>query len=126
MRMNPDFKFTMLLRGRRAVLVLLISLVPITTLFAASLRVDRLRCEYLQNPIGIDTPQPRLSWILKSEIRGEKQTAYRVFVASDMKKLQANQGDLWDSGKVSSDETQITYQGKALASEQTCYWKIAV
>ena len=27
-------------------------------------KVDRLRCEYLENPLGIDAAQPRLSWNL--------------------------------------------------------------
>ena len=34
------------------------------------LKVDRLRCEYLENPLGIDERAPRLSWIVTSEARG--------------------------------------------------------
>ena len=25
---------------------------------------SQLRCEYLTNPLGVDTPQPRFSWVL--------------------------------------------------------------
>ncbi|MGB0258545.1 MAG: hypothetical protein ACPGES_07840, partial [Coraliomargarita sp.] len=70
-----------------------------------SVEVENLRCEYLENPLGIDVRQPRLSWQLeaggqKSEVRGLKQTAYRLLVASSLKKLEQNQGDLWDTGIV--------------------------
>ena len=36
------------------------------------LRVDNLRCGYAVNPLGIDTPKPRLSWALISDKRGFK------------------------------------------------------
>jgi alpha-L-rhamnosidase len=100
-----------------------------------------LRCEYLTNPMGIDVVQPRLSWVLtlppatalgrlftrQNETRGRQQTAYRILVASSAEKLAANQGDLWDSGRVAADETaQIEYAGVALTSRQQCYWKVAV
>ena len=42
----------------------------------------RLRCEYLENPLGIDVSQPRLSWIVESKQRGQRQVAYQVLVAS--------------------------------------------
>ncbi len=84
-----------------------------------------LRCEYLANPMGIDIPQPRLSWVIESSHRGEIQTAYQVLVASTPKILAKAQGDLWDSGKISSDQTsQISYAGTPLTSRQQCWWKI--
>jgi alpha-L-rhamnosidase len=92
---------------------------------AASVNVGQLLCEHRSNPIGLDVVQPQLSWILTSAQRGEKQTAYQILVASSLDRLKVDAGDLWDSGKVLSDETaQITYQGKPLTSHQTCYWKI--
>jgi alpha-L-rhamnosidase len=94
---------------------------------AASVTVETLRCEYLENPLGIDTPQPRLSWVLESKQRGQKQTAYQVLGASSEAALKANTGDLWDSGKVSSDQTlQVVYAGKTLSSSQRCCWKVRV
>ncbi len=85
----------------------------------------RLRCEYLTNPLGIDEVAPRLSWIVESPERGERQSAYQILVASSPELLAAGQGDLWDSGKVSSDATaQIVYGGAALTSRQGCYWKV--
>jgi hypothetical protein len=42
-------------------------LLALTLPALANLSPDRLRCEYLDNPLGIDTPQPRLSWVLESK-----------------------------------------------------------
>jgi alpha-L-rhamnosidase len=86
-----------------------------------------LRCEYLIDPLGIDARLPRLSWIVDSTARGQKQTAYQVLVARDRETLARDQGDLWDSGQVASNETSaIVYAGKPLPSHQPCHWKVRV
>jgi alpha-L-rhamnosidase len=90
-------------------------------------RVQRLRCEYQDQPLGIDHPAPRLSWTLESFVRGQKQTAYRVLVARSIQILQADRGDLWDSGKVESNQSvNIMYAGDVLVSGQRCFWKVIV
>ncbi|HEY4414123.1 MAG TPA: family 78 glycoside hydrolase catalytic domain [Verrucomicrobiae bacterium] len=92
---------------------------------SAAVATKNLRCEYLSNPLGIGTVEPRLSWILVSQERGEKQTGYQILVASSEKLLNDDVGDIWDSGKVMSDESsQVAYQGKPLVSRQQCYWKV--
>jgi alpha-L-rhamnosidase len=89
------------------------------------LATERLRCEFLAQPLGVDVAAPELSWIVTSDARGQKQTAYRVLVASTREKLEQDQGDLWDSGKVDSADTfGIEYQGTPLASHQQCHWKV--
>ncbi|WP_440132827.1 family 78 glycoside hydrolase catalytic domain [Chitinophaga sancti] len=86
-----------------------------------------LRCETLENPVGIDVAQPRMSWEIRGEEQGLMQTAYHVIVASSPEKLAKNEGDLWNSGKVKSDQSiQVVYNGKALKSRQDCYWKVRV
>lgn len=45
---------------------------------------DRLRCEYLENPLAIDVTHPRLSWTLHSEERNQRQLAYRIVVADTL------------------------------------------
>ncbi|MEI6195016.1 MAG: glycoside hydrolase family 78 protein [Verrucomicrobiota bacterium] len=94
---------------------------------ARSLMPLALQCEYRINPQGIDEAQPRLTWRLESSGRGQKQAAYQILVASSAELLQANKGDLWDSGKLSRSETvNIAYAGKPLASRQQCFWKVRV
>jgi alpha-L-rhamnosidase len=99
-------------------------------LFAAQMMaatVGDLRCENLENPLGIDITQPRLSWKLHSTERNEMQTAYQILVASSEKDLAENKGTLWDSGKISSDQSiQIPYAGQSLAARAECFWKIRV
>jgi hypothetical protein len=94
---------------------------------AAGLRALHLRCEYQLNPLAVDTRQPRLSWVLESDERGERQTAYRIIVASSETILRRSKGDLWDSGKVASaDQNQIAYAGRPLVSNVECSWKVQV
>lgn len=93
----------------------------------AGLSPERLRTEYLENPIGIDTPQPRLSWILASSDRRQRQSAYQILVASREDRLRSGKADLWDSGRIESDESlHIRYGGRSLASRQACWWKVRV
>ncbi len=89
--------------------------------------IKKLRCEYLENPLGIDSINPRLSWILESLQRGQYQTAYQILVATTPELLESGKADLWDSGKVESDKTnQIEYAGKELKPRQECFWKVRV
>ena len=94
--------------------------------FAANdAELNSLRCEYHNNPLGIDITEPRLSWISQSEKRGWKQSAYQILVASSQENLDQDRGDLWDSGKVEAKQsTQIPYAGKALLSHTPCFWKV--
>ncbi|MFH1005909.1 MAG: alpha-L-rhamnosidase N-terminal domain-containing protein, partial [Candidatus Latescibacterota bacterium] len=95
--------------------------------FGAGIRPSRLRCEYRENPLGIDAVSPRLSWIVKSDEREQKQTAYQVLVASTPETLANDQGDLWNSGRVGSDEAiHVEYAGKRLGSRMQCHWKVRV
>src|SRR4030042_5056092 len=77
---------------------------------ASSIAPAELRCEYLQEPLGIDAKQPRLSWKLKAtdpDQRGQAQTAYRILVAGSGQLLADDKRDLWDSGQVKSGQSQL-------------------
>ncbi|QYK47687.1 MAG: family 78 glycoside hydrolase catalytic domain [Phycisphaeraceae bacterium] len=90
-----------------------------------TLRAAHLRCEYLTDPLGVGEKSPRLSWIVESDRRGERQTAYRVIVASSPEVLARNEGDLWDSDKIESGQTShIEYGGRPLRSRERCWWKV--
>ena len=92
---------------------------------AEKISVADLRCEQRPNPAGIDRPNPLLSWRIRSGYRNIRQEAYRVLVASDPSLLSHDGGDLWDSGKVKSgDSEQIAYQGKKLTSSEPVFWKV--
>ena len=92
---------------------------------ASPAKADYLRCEYRVQPRGIDVLEPRLSWEMHDTRRGAAQTAYQILVASSAERLAADQGDLWDSGRVAtSDSAQIVYAGKPLVSRLECFWKV--
>lgn len=90
-----------------------------------ALAVSRVRVEYRVNPLGLDVAKPRFDWLLASDRRDERQTAYQIVVASAPEALNEGRGDLWDTGKVESNRTtQIAYGGTALASRQRAWWKV--
>src|SRR5450756_79281 len=91
----------------------------------ASVQPVELRCESAVNPLGVDSASPRLSWQMRSDEPGQRQTAYRVLAASSSAMLNLDRGDLWDSAKIASaDSINLTWKGKALASSQQVFWKI--
>jgi alpha-L-rhamnosidase len=97
---------------------------PALALSAAT--VSDLRCEDLVAPAGVEKLPPQLSWrMVDDNATGQRQTAYQIMVASKPALLAENQGDIWDSGKVVSDESQrLPFGGPALKSRDTCYWKV--
>ncbi|MDR0697929.1 MAG: alpha-rhamnosidase, partial [Tannerella sp.] len=89
--------------------------------------VNNLRCEWLINPRGLDSPSPHLSWEIAGSARGIKQTAYHILASSSLEKLHAGEGDLWDSQTVNSDcSIFVPYAGKPLESRTVCYWKVGI
>ena len=93
------------------------------------MQVKDLTCEYIEEPIGIDSKNPRLSWIISAikEDRNKSQSAYRILVSSSLESLERNEGDIWDSGKIDSDKsTFIDYAGQELKSRMTCFWKVKI
>ena len=79
------------------------------------MKADRLRCEYLTNPLGIDIRKPRLSWNCEG---GQMQSAYRI--------IARNSDDvIWDSGKVESSRMHlISWEGKELSSRDRVTWSV--
>lgn len=93
----------------------------------ASLTPVDLRCDHLKNPTGIDDPQAVFSWILNSTVRGHRQAAYEILVASSRQNLAVGKGDLWDSGRLNSGQSiQIPYSGQSLAPGAFCFWKVRI
>lgn len=93
----------------------------------AKVTVNSPKTENLCNPLGLDTSAPRFSWQITSDKKDVVQTAYEILVASSAENLNADNGDLWSSGKVESNEQLwITYAGKPLKSNQRAYWKVRI
>ncbi|XP_054157560.1 alpha-L-rhamnosidase-like [Oppia nitens] len=89
-----------------------------------------LKTEYLVNPLAVDVNEPRFQWTLVATDplkHNLSQKAYQILVSNDEQSLAKNVGNLWDTGKVVSDQTNhIHYKGKTLNAGQRAYWKVKV
>src|SRR6478609_10196060 len=102
-------------------------LVFLNILAEAKITPSRLRCEYLENPQVVDVLNPRLSWINIAEKgdRGQSQTAWEIRAGSSKENLLNGKSDLWNSGKVISNQsTNVYYAGKPLLSRKDCWWQV--
>jgi alpha-L-rhamnosidase len=98
---------------------------PAPPMVEAPMRFVDLRCEHDRDPLGIDERRPRFGWILGSDHRGCRQTAYRVVVASSEDRLREGVADRWDSGRVASAESvAVEYAGAELHSGERCWWRV--
>lgn len=89
--------------------------------------IEDLRCDYRWQPLGIDNLTPKFSWAMTGNARGQEQRAYQILVASTAARAAAGQGDIWDSGKVSSGiSAGIVYEGVPLCSATRYYWTVTV
>jgi alpha-L-rhamnosidase len=88
------------------------------------LQVVKLRCEYQLNPLGIDVPNPRLSWQIQSAARNVMQSAYRIQVSiqdDDFVNI------VWDSGKVVSEQSlHVPYDGELLQVKTRYYFRVKI
>jgi alpha-L-rhamnosidase len=85
--------------------------------------VQKLRCEYMENPLGLDVQEPRVSWKIKSEARSWLQSAYQIQVSLDAE----FRSILWDSGKVlSAQSLHVELSALTLQARQRYYYQIRV
>lgn len=84
----------------------------------------KLQTEYMEQPLGMDVSRPRFSWQMSSDSYGATQTGYQVLVANSIQDL-AGKNYIWNTGKVSSDESVgIEYQGESLRPKTRYYWQV--
>lgn len=90
------------------------------------LTATELKVNNLDTPLGVDT-NPTFCWTNRTSTIGRVQTAYQIIVASTKELAEAHTGDIWDTGKVQSDENyDIAYEGPALTSRTDYYWSVCV
>ena len=105
--------------------LLLLLLLPLASQAASAqaFHVEGLRTEYAANPIGIDEPAPRLSWMLHATRRGTMQRAYEIRVATSAAGLARE--PVWSSGRVQSEESvNRVYGGPPLHARQRYHWQV--
>ena len=92
----------------------------------AGSEVGYLRCEYLVNPIGIDSPKPRLTWLNIDDKRAAAQSAYQIIVGTDSLKVITGVGDKWVSEKVPSAQMLTEYNGSPLEPFTRYFWTVKI
>jgi len=109
-------------------IIFLLALLSISAALSSTISVTSLHTEGLTNPLGIDVEIPRFSW--KLEATNEQnviQKSYQILVASSAENLVNNNGDVWNSGKILSDESiWVPFAGKVLESNAAYFWKVKV
>jgi alpha-L-rhamnosidase len=89
--------------------------------------VSSLTTEDTTNPLGIDSTQPLLGWVITSAARGVSQSKYEIRVAQNENNLGSDHNLLWDSHVVKSGQSfNVPYGGPALTSRTRYYWQVRV
>ena len=89
------------------------------------LLTSHLKCENLKDPLGINTLQPRFSWKNSSDRQEASQFAYQILVAGDIRNLNEEDADFWNSGKIESPlSVMVDYHGRPLNSGRLLFWKV--
>ena len=114
------------MRTRLYFLFLLAALVSVSFRLFADNSLSHLKCEYLVNPIGIDSQHPRLTWSLTDVRREAGQSAFQVSVGTDSIKVNSGIGNAWMTGKVKSVSQNIEYQGEMLKPFTRYFWSVRI
>jgi alpha-L-rhamnosidase len=96
--------------------------------FAQSpLQPGSLTCEYIRNPLGIESASPRLGWTLASRENNQLQSAYEIMVSDERVALENGEGNIWQTAKVQSqDNVSVRYLGESLKPFTRYFWRIRV
>lgn len=77
-----------------------------------------MRVEYLEAPLGLDEPVPRMSWAPISAERGAVMASFRIVVAS-------GGATVWDSGVVASNSSiNVAYGGPPPSADTDYTWTL--
>jgi len=86
--------------------------------------LKKLRCEWLENPIGIDAKAPRFTWQIATDQPGYLQAAYELIVSDNKEDIENGSGNVWGSGQVEALVLPVVYQGSPLEPFTRYFWKV--
>lgn len=88
--------------------------------------IYNLRCESMENPMGISIAKPRLTWNLRSEKRGVYQKAFRVTLEREIPGQEGSREQIFDSGLTEKKETAYILDETVLESSTRYFWNVEV
>jgi alpha-L-rhamnosidase len=111
--------------------IFIISVLIVSACFSCSknenkISIENLKCEYLVDPIGIDSPAPRFVWQISGNETGTNQTACEIIVGSDSLEVAAGKGNLWESGTIKSGNSLAIYSGNLLNPFTKYFWSVKI
>jgi len=99
----------------------------VTLVSKGQISAINLTTEMAENPLAVVQNQPRFGWQLVSKESNETQIGYQILVASSEEKLKIDEGDIWNSLRINSNENlYISYGGNPLKTETKYFWKVKV
>ncbi|MFM9908135.1 MAG: family 78 glycoside hydrolase catalytic domain [Chitinophagaceae bacterium] len=108
-------------------IIILVAGLHTVTIAGGPLQPAALTCEYIRNPLGIDTRVPRLSWNFTASKNNQFQSAYEIIVSDNFDDIQQGKGNYWSTGKlVSTQSLHLQYKGSPLHSTTKYYWRVKV
>ncbi len=87
----------------------------------------RLRCDWTQNPLGVQQRHPRLTWMPPQRNALLHQAQYQIQVAASQSDILSGHALLWDSGKVGYNPHFLPqYAGPAFRPFTHYYWRVRI
>lgn len=112
---------------RKIFLPLLPLLFCASALLAQNYSAYDLKCEYLTEPLAINTRTPKFSWKISAAERGFMQNGYEIIVADNESDIKACKGNIWRKKATGASESlHVSYEGNPLSSGQIYYWRVRV
>ena len=68
--------------------------------------------------------KPEFTWVVPAAV--SKQSAYRILVSTTVESLEKNEADVWDSGKISGDQSVEVECGVSLKPGTSYTWKVII
>ena len=110
----------------RLFIVVTVLLSSISVLGKNSIRPGELLCEYLKDPVGIESKTPDFRWTLLADDRNQIQYGYELIVSDNLNDIRNGKGNVWSTAKVISNVAHVEYSGGTLESFTTYFWSVRV
>ena len=114
--------------NKKIMRLVLLFLLLTNTLIAGSqsVQVYDLTCEYLPNPLGIDTESPRFRWRMKSENTLLPIKGWQIMMAKDSAALANGRQTTWGTRLRNDAIPHAVYDGPPLEPLTRYYWRVHV
>ncbi len=108
---------------RKPLFILLALLFAAHSVSAQQTPVYDLQCEYLSDPLGIDEPNPRLTWKFSDKNSTKTSASFQVLVSEDSVNLEKGKGIIWTS-TFTAPVNFLRYKGSALKPFTRYFWRL--